>query len=396
MGFGSHKTIIKEVDSVAIHDTIAHLIMDKRTGDIAEFKRAAGELLAGSSPRIWDEATLELDRIFRKNTNIDCLEILSMHEGLKSPDGSYALMPLKAADCLRDSTRTAKFAKGLFEAISAARKTFTERPIRILYAGCGPFATLAMIVAPFFKEGEVEFTAFDIYTASYACAQGVAKNLGQFGKFKEIKGGDGMKYKVDGRRPHIIITETMQAQLLNEPQPQITAELGDQLEDGGSFLPKLVEVKAFAGRTKDSGIPNYPSVSDLALIGELFRLTPELAARVKDCNGQIDPAMLERELTVNKTFQVPEGAEKLSKLILQTRVHIFGSGWLTGDTPTKITRRIISDLRPFGVMPAKMRFSYVVGKSQDIEVESTSRFGNRSVVSLNNKKKEENGSFLKR
>lgn len=356
------------------------------TRDGAEFKSAAKKLLEGTSPEAWRLATGKMDQLFRENANGDYLAFGQMST-LKETLGGYAILPSLAANCLKDSIRTAGFAKGLFDAINVAKKTFTERPIRILYAGCGPFATLAMIVAPFFEKGEVEFTALDVYEASVACANKVAKNLGQADKFKEIKWGDATNYKVKGKRPHIIITETMQSQLLTEPQPQITAELGDQLEDGGIFIPQLVDVNAFAGRTEYSGIRHDPFVSDLEPIGELFKLTPELARLVKDGNGQINMARLTQALTVNKTLPISDRAAELPQLIIQTRVHIFGNEWLTGNTPTGITRRIINELRIFGLVPAQIRFSYIAGQSDDIEVEITDKRENKSNIRLRNLRK---------
>ena len=55
-----------------------------------------------------------------------------------------AVSPKMAAMCAEDYMRTIRFIRGTHDAILSIRKESPERPVRILYAGCGPHATLCI------------------------------------------------------------------------------------------------------------------------------------------------------------------------------------------------------------------------------------------------------------
>ena len=55
-----------------------------------------------------------------------------------------AISPEAAAHCVHDTQRSVVFIRAAFAAIKAAQKRFTNGPIDILYAGCGPFATILL------------------------------------------------------------------------------------------------------------------------------------------------------------------------------------------------------------------------------------------------------------
>ncbi|MEK9133022.1 MAG: hypothetical protein AAB606_04950 [Patescibacteria group bacterium] len=330
--------------------------------EIPDFEFAARLLVESSEPPTWKILIDRLDDVFRANADLGQLN--NTQRG-KETSGGRALPPGEAAECLKDHIRTARFAKGLHSAICAAQQKFTERPIRVLYAGCGPFATFAMIVAPLFDEGEVEFTALDIYETSLACARGVAQCLGQANKFREFKYADATKYKTNGWRPHIIITETMQSQLLTEPQPQITANLGDQTAEGGFFLPELVEVTAFSADVNGETLNGFPMISEMEKLGQVFELTPDIAKRIKDERGEIDEQKLKAALSIDVTFEVRGRAGKLSRFMLETRVQIFGENVLYPDCSIGITNRAFEEWNPISD-PVQAEISYVAGMDDQI------------------------------
>ncbi|MGK0387006.1 MAG: hypothetical protein ACI849_001626 [Patiriisocius sp.] len=59
-------------------------------------------------------------------------------------DGGIALSSQHAIDCLHDILRTTRFIKGVYLAILDAQKQFPNTRLEIVYAGCGPVATLIL------------------------------------------------------------------------------------------------------------------------------------------------------------------------------------------------------------------------------------------------------------
>ena len=55
-----------------------------------------------------------------------------------------AINPNAAAHCVNDYRRSVVFIRGVYAAIRLARRQFAPAPLRILYAGCGPYATLLL------------------------------------------------------------------------------------------------------------------------------------------------------------------------------------------------------------------------------------------------------------
>ena len=54
-----------------------------------------------------------------------------------------ALSPSMALMCADDYLRTIRFIRGTYAAIADLGKQIPGRPVRVLYVGCGPLATLA-------------------------------------------------------------------------------------------------------------------------------------------------------------------------------------------------------------------------------------------------------------
>lgn len=163
-------------------------------------------------------------------------------EGTQLPDGE-AIAPRDAARCVLDGRRTSKFLRGLHAAILQAQDRFPADTIEIFYAGCGPFAPLAVPLTTRFGPAEVRFTLLDVHPRSLDAARRVFQALGKSAFVRDFVQCDATAYRHDGPRPpHVVVVEAMQAALEREPQVAITLNLAPQLRPGGFFLPERITV----------------------------------------------------------------------------------------------------------------------------------------------------------
>ena len=82
-----------------------------------------------------------------------------------------AISPTMAAMCAEDFVRTIEFIRGTYAAIADLRNQFPDRPVRVLYIGCGPYATLAVPLMAILPSTEVIFTLLDVHPESVASAK---------------------------------------------------------------------------------------------------------------------------------------------------------------------------------------------------------------------------------
>jgi hypothetical protein len=197
--------------------------------------------------------------------------------------GGIALSTAHAANCLNDSSRTARFIKGTYFAIKELKKRFPNERVDILYAGCGPYATILLPLLPLFSKDDFSVTFLDINEASVVSVKSILEGLGLMEYVREIIKGDAITYKYDKMLPlHMVITETMYNALTREPQVAITANLAPQLVQNGILIPEAISLDAtctffvkeryYRNDTNENAIPD--KVEKLPL-GNLFTLTKE-------------------------------------------------------------------------------------------------------------------------
>jgi len=159
-------------------------------------------------------------------------------------ESGKALAPIDAARCVNDMARTSNYLRGLKEGISEAIKRFPHEPVKVLYAGCGPYATLAVPLMTCFSQDDVKFTLMDINERSLNTARALIKTFGFHNFIDDFLLCDAVTYQHPEDKPiHVIVTETMQRAFDKEPQVALTLNLASQLEKEGIFIPQGVEIK---------------------------------------------------------------------------------------------------------------------------------------------------------
>lgn len=168
---------------------------------------------------------------------------------IKTPNGN-AIGSIWAAQCGREVFRTQRFSRGLSAAISAALNK-GKKPVHVLYAGTGPFATLALPAMLVFKPEEVQFTFLEINGESIGILNQVIETLDLHAYVKDIHQCDASVWELPSRDVDIVISETMYKGLSAEPQVAIMLNLASQLPRETVFLPEEIKVSLCKWNQRD-------------------------------------------------------------------------------------------------------------------------------------------------
>ncbi|MEM7132599.1 MAG: hypothetical protein AAF702_40220 [Chloroflexota bacterium] len=191
-----------------------------------------------------------------------------------------AISPAYAAQCMQDTKRTIQFMRGVHQAISDLLQRLPDRPIHILYAGCGPYAPLVLPLLPLFSAEQVNVTLLDVHRASLDSVSRLIQELSLGDYVADVICADAACYQNDPDRPiHLLVVETMLSALEQEPQVAITYNLMPQLAPGGILIPERIGIEAVlldpeqAFCEPDSGtVHDAPEYNPIPL-GQVFELS---------------------------------------------------------------------------------------------------------------------------
>jgi len=251
------------------------------------------------------------------------------------PNG-VAINPAAAAHCISDYRRSAMFIRGLYAALAEAAIRFPDTRLRVLYAGCGPFATLLLPLLGRFDPHRLDISLLDVHRESLDSVGRLVSRLGLADYRIEALQEDATRYR-HPQTLHVIVTETMQKALEQEPQFAVTANLAPQLHPGGMFLPGEIELELCLARPavelelfeRDGKIDAQAltATGERRSLGVVFRLLPERAAAQLQ-EAKADPASGGQSLPAAQlTVPDTEGLADLEALLF-TRVQVFDRYWL--------------------------------------------------------------------
>jgi len=301
------------------------------------------------------EALLEQHSPFRRADDIT--------DGESVLPTGWAVSPTQAAMCARDYRRTYTFARGLALAIADAQHLVTERPVRVLYAGCGPWALIALSSMATLPGETVRFTLLDAHQTSIDSVRALVTNLGLEPSVDAIICADATAWTIPtDLTPDVIVTETMNVCLAREPQVAITRHLLRQAPHA-ILVPRSVRIDAVLvdpacerPATTPEGQGPDP-VPDRIELGTLFEVSRErVAAWPETAHGVLPAATLHMPTSIDARY-VPR---------LFTRIHTYGDerldayeSWLTD--PRRFPRGVST--APGSVIT----FRYVLGASPRLE-----------------------------
>lgn len=291
-----------------------------------QLKQITEELLFLNDSEKLEQAAIRLHSLFSETTGItDDSDIPADSEQILLPHGQ-AISPKDAARCALDSCRTAKFLKGTYAAVLEAQKRFPNTRIRVLYAGCGPFATLAIPLATQFSAGQLQFTLLEINPRSLKSAQRLVQSLGLESYVSAYVQADAAVY-VHPDPFQIVITEAMQKALTKEPQVAITLNLAPQLCAGGIFIPERIAVDAYLydPAKEFASLPAEASKSG-SLLGSFGaeRVRIKLG-RVLELTAESLPDHFNERCLPSIVLDMPGAITDGANLMLMTTVTVFES-----------------------------------------------------------------------
>lgn len=253
-------------------------------------------------------------------------------DGTRLPSGE-AISPRDAARCVLDYRRTSRFLRGLHAAILEARGRFPGATIEILYAGCGPFAPLAVPLTSRFGPDEIRFTLLDVHERSLHGARRVFQALGKSAFVRDYVQCDAASYERGAPHAvHVVVVEAMQAALEKEPQVAITMNLAPQLCPGGIFIPERITVDCcLCDVAKEfPALPAGADAADAAVadgrgrvhLGRVLDLTAE---GCRDLSASGSGGEHGRTSLAPTLLHVPEDLDGELHLVLLTAITVFGS-----------------------------------------------------------------------
>lgn len=289
-------------------------------------------------------------------------------------DSGLAISPVLAAMCIRELFRTLAFIRGLHEAINDAAKS--RRPVRVLYAGCGPYALLALPLMSVLPRECVVFTLLDIHQECLDKARGLINSFGLGHYVDDYICADATRYQIPtDRLPDVIVSETMAVALHNEPQVTIARHLLAQAPSA-LMVPQSVSVEVCLINWSREHVfmpadfvGEFPEPDrDRIHLGKVFELD---AANIKIWEG------IAGDILPAGKVKIPSVLERRYKPYLLTDIVVYGRHRLQNydcslTLPQYLRGNIAAD--------DELRFFYRLGSNPQLVLDSQSATNGNSPV----------------
>ena len=164
-------------------------------------------------------------------------------------DSGLALSAQEAARCVLDFARTAALVRALDAVI--LKRLVRHAPVHVLYAGCGPFATLALPLAARYPAAAVQFCLIDIHAESLDTARQLFAHHGLGDRVAMTICADAAHLQLPPLPPQeVLVAELMQRALAHEPQFAVLANLLPQCANDAELVPQRIVISAVLARPR--------------------------------------------------------------------------------------------------------------------------------------------------
>lgn len=242
-------------DEVDVYSVLMHGLPMLLTGHEAEWKegdpkKLINDMLARipeSVPVLSREEAKDTEMLRTKNEPSELETYLLYKILITKPDAFHfsesaeddeRFSPSESMKCLRDGLRTKRFLHAIRGAIESCESSGTE--ISVLDAGAGALPIMGMYAA--LTSPSVRVVCLENNTRSAALARAAIQSLGLTDRI-ELVVEDARTY-VPEKPIDVLVSETMNTGLLDEPLTEILGHLAPYVRTRGSILPSKVEIMA--------------------------------------------------------------------------------------------------------------------------------------------------------
>ncbi len=302
------------------------------------------------------ESAISLKNLFCETIGFDDTDPANLDHILT--ESGLAVGPMSAAFCIIDFMRTRKFILGARDAIHQKLKTNPGKPVVVLYAGAGPFATLLTPLITLFRPSQLQMVLMEINPVSIGY---LAKTIEQFGMkeyIMDIVQADVVTYSIPPhQQPDILVSETMKPGLQKEPQVSVVAHLLSQCNSGTILIPEHIQVDACLKGNRAGGN------NELIRLQTLLELDAETALQIKKNPGALPVIMEGITITMNEP-----PPSSFTKLILDTRIRIFGNHWLQFNESSLTIPQFVMETNSIKKFPAYILFRYEINDNPGFRI----------------------------
>ncbi|WP_306351129.1 hypothetical protein [Flavobacterium sp. '19STA2R22 D10 B1'] len=249
-------------------------------------------------------------------------------------EGGIALSSFDAALCVDDYLRTARFIKGVFQAVNELYTRFPGQKINILYAGCGPYATLLLPLLPLFDKNDLEAILLDINTSSISSVRNLLSNIGLMDYEVRANQADAITYKKPDSWPiHLLISETMYYALIREPQVAIASNLVPQMLPNGILIPEEININlAYTFHVKEPYLKSDIDITEAVFSGEAY-INRYHVDQLFSINKKSDLIFNDTIGFESRLYELPHKFDNYPDVCILTEIKIFNNLELkTGDS----------------------------------------------------------------
>lgn len=229
-----------------------------------------------------DSPIITIHQLYTELQGLDLTTQTLLHgEDSDLPLGK-ALSPQGAAKCLTEQLRTIKFIQGIYASVKDVQRRFPGERINIVYAGCGPYASLILPLCTVFEPNEIDITLLEYHSYSLESAKALIGKLELEAYFSSYCQTDATTYTYPKeKRLHLVVSETLQACLAKEPQVAITHQLSKQLVEGGLMIPENITIDLVRGNFKTNDPLTPGRGEDFVHLESVFDLRSAVAGCIE-------------------------------------------------------------------------------------------------------------------